>query len=120
MIFSSVVSVLLVGLIVYALLQKRDFPIVARALPFVALLGVYVLWFPESTSEAAAWVGIGRGVDLMLYVWILVSGLLILALHLKLVNYERRLTELARFLALQTATQPEPTRVEPHDVEDRK
>jgi small membrane protein len=107
MIFSSIVSVLLFGLIVYALLQKRDFPIVAKSLPFVALLGIYVLWFPESTTRAAAFLGIGRGVDLMSYVWILVSGLLILVLHLKLVTYDRRLTELVRFFALQTATRPE-------------
>ena len=119
MIFSSIVSVLLLGLIIYALLQKRDFPIVARALPLVALFGIYVLWFPESTSKAAAWVGIGRGVDLMLYVWILVSGLLILALHLKLVSYDRRLTELVRFLAIQTATQPGAGPVQPRNVEDQ-
>ena len=113
MIFSTIVSVLLLSLIIYALLQKRDFPIVARALPLVALLGIYVLWFPESTSEAAAWVGIGRGVDLMLYVWILVSGLLILALHLKLVAYDRRLTELVRSLAIQSAMRPEPSHQTP-------
>lgn len=118
MIFSSIVTVLMIGLIIYALLQKREFPIVAKALPFVALLGIYVLWFPESTSKAASWMGIGRGVDLMLYVWILVSGLLILVLHLKLVTYDRRLTELVRFVAVQTATPPEPEAVQPLNVED--
>jgi hypothetical protein len=106
MIFSSIVSVLLLSLIVYALLQKRDFPVVGRLMPLVALVGIYVLWFPERTSQAASWVGIGRGVDLMLYVWILVSGLLILALHLKLVTYDRKLTALVRSLAIQTALQP--------------
>ncbi len=116
MIFSSLVSVLLLGLIVYALLQKREFPIVARALPFVALLGIYMLWFPNSTSQAAAWMGIGRGVDLMLYVWVLVSGLLILVLHLKLVTYDRRLTELVRALAIQTATHPGASNSEARDA----
>lgn len=117
MIFSTIVSVLLLGLIVYALLQKRDFPIVARTLPFVALLGIYVLWFPESTSQAAHWLGIGRGVDLMSYVWMLVSGLLILVLHLKLVAYDRRLTEMVRFFAIQTATKPEAGSVQARDVD---
>jgi hypothetical protein len=106
MIFSTIVSVFLLALIIYALLQKREFPVVGRALPFVALLGIYVVWFPESTSEAATWVGIGRGVDLMLYIWILASGLLILVLHLKLITHERRLTELARALAIQGAKPP--------------
>lgn len=108
MIFSAIVTALLFALIVYALLQKRDFPVVARTLPFVALLGIYVVWFPESTSKAAEWVGIGRGVDLMLYIWILASGLLILVLHLKLVTHERRLTELARAVAIQGAQPPLP------------
>jgi hypothetical protein len=117
MIFSSIVSVLLVGLIIYALLQQRQFPVVARTLPFVALLGVYVLWFPESTSEAAHWVGIGRGVDLMLYVWILVSGLLFLVLHLKLVTHDRRVTELVRLLAIQAATRPDAEHGQPRNVE---
>jgi hypothetical protein len=107
MIFSTIVSVLLLGLIVYALLQKREFPVVGRLMPLVALLGIYVAWFPERTTEAASWVGVGRGVDLMLYVWVLVSGILILALHLKLITYERKLTALVRFLAIHNATAPE-------------
>lgn len=106
MIFSALVTLLLLGVIVYALLQKRAFPLIGRTLPFVALAGIYVVWFPDRTSSAAHWVGIGRGADLMLYVWSLVSGLLILALHLKLVAYERRLTELTRHLALMGATAP--------------
>jgi hypothetical protein len=123
MIFSAIVTVLLCTLIVYALLQKREFPVVARTMPLVSLAGIYVAWFPNSTSQAAEWVGIGRGVDLMLYVWILVSGLLILALHLKLVTYDRRITELARFLAIQTAIQPEARpiqvgQVQPDDARD--
>jgi hypothetical protein len=108
MIFRVVVTVLLLGLILYSLLQRREFPMINRVMPFVALGGIYVVWFPESTSDAAAWVGIGRGVDLMLYIWILASGLLILVLHLKLVTHERRLTELSRFVALQTARKPDP------------
>jgi len=108
MIFSALVTLLLLGLIVYAMLQKGQFPLIGRTLPFVALLGIYVVWFPDSTSQAAHWVGIGRGADLMLYLWSLVSGLLILALRLKFVTYERRLTELARHVALVGATVPRP------------
>lgn len=106
MIFSSALSVVLLSLVIYALLQKREFPILGRILPLICVAGVYVAWFPERTSEAAAWVGVGRGVDLMLYVWLLASGMLILGLHLKLVNHERRLTELARFVAIAGAQPP--------------
>jgi small membrane protein len=106
MIFSLVLTVVLLGVIGYALLQHREFPAVARTLPFVCTLGIYVAWNPERTSDLATLVGVGRGTDLMLYVWVLVSALLILVLHLKLVNHARRLTELARSIAITNAEVP--------------
>jgi hypothetical protein len=106
MIFSTFLTAALGLLMLYALLQKKQFPIVANTLPLVCLAGVYVAWFPNHTSELANWVGIGRGVDLMLYVWVLASGLLFLVLHLKLVNQDRKLTELARAIALAGALAP--------------
>lgn len=108
MIFSTLLTAVLLGLLVYALLQRAQFPLVARILPVVCLSGIYVAWFPESTSKVAMAVGVGRGVDLMLYVWLMVSGLLILVLHLKLVQQDRRLTELARAMAIANAHSPEP------------
>jgi hypothetical protein len=105
-IFSALLTLFLLGLVVYALLQHKQFPMVARTLPFVSLFGIYVAWFPDSTSRMAHWVGIGRGVDLMLYVWIMASGLLILVLHLKLIAQQRQLTELARHVAIRAARVP--------------
>ncbi|HEX5660402.1 MAG TPA: DUF2304 domain-containing protein [Polyangiales bacterium] len=111
MIFSIVLTVFLLGLFVYALLQKKQFPLVGRLLPLVALLGIYVAWFPNETSRWAGWFGIGRGVDLMLYVWIMASGLLFLVLHLKLVAQQRMMTDLVRAVALQQVRVPsEPAR----------
>lgn len=107
MIFSALVTLLLLGLILYALLQQREFPLLGRLMPILALAGIYVVWFPESTSHVAHWLGIGRGADLMLYVWSLVSGLLILGLHLKLLAYERRMTDLARHVAIADARVPQ-------------
>jgi hypothetical protein len=110
-IFSIVLTVFLLGLFVYALLQKKQFPLVGKLLPLVALLGIYVAWFPNQTSKWAHMVGIGRGVDLMLYVWIMASGLLFLVLHLKLVAQHRMLTDLVRAVALQQVRTPvEPPR----------
>ncbi|HEY6881480.1 MAG TPA: DUF2304 domain-containing protein [Polyangiales bacterium] len=106
MIFSSLLTIFLLALFIYALLQKKQFPLVGRLLPWVALVGIYVAWFPEQTSTWAHMVGVGRGVDLMLYVWIMASGLLFLGLHLKLVAQQRMLTELARALALAQVRAP--------------
>ncbi len=107
MIFSALLTVVLSGLLVYALLQRGQFPVVARLLPFICLAGIYLAWFPDSTSGVANWLGVGRGVDLMLYVWLMVSGMLILVLHLKLVQQDRKLTELARAMAIANAHAPE-------------
>lgn len=106
MIFSALLTAGMLALLVYAMLQKREFPVVGNTLPFVCLLGIYVAWFPESTAQLAHLVGVGRGVDLMLYVWLLASGILFLVLHLKLVTQDRRLTELARALAIANAIPP--------------
>lgn len=108
MIFSALLTVVLFALIIYALLQKKQFPMIGNTLPLVCAVGIVVAWFPEATSEAARWVGIGRGVDLMLYVWMVASGLLFLVVHLKLVAQQRQVTELARFIAIQGAHTPSP------------
>jgi hypothetical protein len=107
-IFSGLLTLFLLCLIIYALLQKGQFPIVGRALPVISAFGIYVAWFPDQTSRWAHWVGIGRGVDLMLYVWILASGFLFLVLHLKLVAQHRQLTELVRYAAIASAEVPKP------------
>jgi small membrane protein len=105
-IFSVVLTVSLLAFVVYALLQHRDYPVVARTIPFVCGAGIYFTWSPERTSQLAHFVGIGRGTDLILYIWVLLSGLLILVLHLKLLSYGRRLTELARAIAIANAEAP--------------
>ena len=106
MIFSALLTATFSGLLIYALLQKAHFPIIARTLPFVCLTGIYIAWFPDQTSEVASWVGIGRGVDFVMYVWVVVSGLVFLVVHLKLVAQDRKLTELARVIALSGARAP--------------
>lgn len=107
MIFSVFITLTLTTLILYAFLQHRQFPLVGRVLPAVCAVGIYAAWFPESTSEIATLVGVGRGADLMLYVWVLASLMLILALHLKLANQARRLTELTRAIAIAGAKRPQ-------------
>jgi hypothetical protein len=105
-IFSVVVTVTLAALVLYAFLQYRQFPLVGRTLPLVCAFGIYAAWFPDSTTAIAQLVGIGRGADLMLYTWVLASLLLIFVLHLKLVALGRRLTELARAVAIADARRP--------------
>ena len=45
-------------------------------------------------------VGVGRGADLILYLWVLISLLILFNLHLKLRSQMELITELAREVAL--------------------
>jgi hypothetical protein len=49
--------------------------------------GFYFVWVPSHATHLAEFVGIGRGVDLIIYIWIVISLLLLLNLHLKLRAY---------------------------------
>ena len=69
---------------------------------FVTVIGGFVaIWLPETTNVAAGLVGIGRGADLVIYLWILLSFFFILKLHIKLRAQSTTLTTLARYIALK-------------------
>lgn len=91
---------------IYALSQWRVAPIVAAAILFSALAGSVVVIFPDIATLAAQAIGIGRGADLITYVFIVSILAAILNIHIKLRANQRLVTELARSIALQTARSP--------------
>jgi uncharacterized protein DUF2304 len=64
---------------------------------------LYFVWVPSHATRLAEFVGIGRGVDLNIYIWIVISLLLPLNLHLKLREHMELITVLARELAIANA-----------------
>jgi small membrane protein len=76
----------------------------------VSLIGFYFVWIPSHATRVAELVGIGRGADLVLYVWVCISLVVLLNLHLKLRTQHELLTQLARSIALANATLPEDAR----------
>ena len=69
--------------------------------------GVVLLVFviaPDLSTVVANFVGIGRGVDLILYLGVLGLGILGLSLHLKLRRIEERQQEIVRQLAIREET----------------
>jgi len=84
----------------YVISLGKSLPIVRIGLFLVVLTGYLFIWFPEMTNIFADMVGIGRGADLIIYLWILLSLFLILKLHIKLRQQSEALTTLARHLAL--------------------
>jgi hypothetical protein len=110
MIAQVVLSLLLGVVLLYAWAQYRRSPIVTVLSCVVSLMGFYFVWLPSHATRVAELVGIGRGADLVLYVWACISLVVLLNLHLKLRTQHELLTALARSIALANATLPEDTR----------
>ena len=110
MIAQIVLSLLLGVVLLYAWAQYRRSPIVTVLSCAVSLIGFYFVWFPSHATRVAELVGIGRGADLILYVWACISLVVLLNLHLKLRTQHELLTQLARSIALANAT-PDPSRI---------
>jgi small membrane protein len=93
-------SLLLSTVLLYAWIEYRRSPVVAVLSLVVALAGIYFVWVPSHSTWLAEVVGIGRGVDLILYTWVAISLIIILNLHLKLRMQLELITVLARTIAL--------------------
>lgn len=103
MIAQLVLSALLAGMLAYAVIAARRTRFVSTLIGLAALAGLYFVWQPDSANDLANWVGIGRGADLVLYVWVILSMLVGLNLHLRLRTQAEQTTRLARALALLEA-----------------
>ena len=96
-------TVLLLCIMVYAWSEYRRAPAIGIVAIAVAGAGLYFVWLPSHASWLAALVGIGRGVDLILYTWVCISLIVLLNLHLKLRTQMELITALARKIALAEA-----------------
>jgi len=95
---------LLIGGIYLTALSSR---LVSR-LALLSLLGVGMVFVvnPELTTRIAHGVGVGRGTDLLLYLFCLASVTVFLKLYKKNRAMEEKLTEVARQVALHAAQAP--------------
>jgi hypothetical protein len=103
MIARLVLSALLAVIFLYAWREYRRSPAVSVLSGLAAAAGLYFVWFPGHSTQLAELVGIGRGVDLVLYAWVCISLLVLLNLHLKLRTQTELITILARKLAIAEA-----------------
>jgi len=98
--------ILLLGLaavLVYALSQRRRSRLVSLVIMASAVAGGFFFVFPDTTNLIAHRLGVGRGVDLITYVFIVISLAAILNLHLRLRAASEVATDLARAIALISA-----------------
>jgi small membrane protein len=71
----------------------------------LAISGVTLICYPELAVAAAHLLGVGRGVDLLLYVGYLVVGYALLVQYSGLRRLNQRLTELTREIAVEVGLQ---------------
>jgi len=103
MIAQLVFTASLFGILLYAWTEYRRSPAVGLFAMLAAVGGLYFVWVPSHATRLAEFVGIGRGVDLIIYTWVVISLLVLLNLHLKLRAQMELITVLARELAIANA-----------------
>lgn len=75
----------------------------------VWITGLIFLFFPDVLSGFAKFVGIGRGVDVLLYTSIIVIFYLIFRIYVKLDDIEKQITALTRIIALKKEDSQKPS-----------
>lgn len=108
-----IAQILLTGMLsvvlLYASMTWRQAPIIGLVTVVAVLWGLYFVWIPSHATRLAALVGIGRGVDLILYTWVVISLIMLLNLHLKLRTQMELITVLARKIAIAEAARSRPS-----------
>lgn len=65
--------------------------------------GIVLVWMPDDSTRVANLLGIGRGADLIYYIWIILSLAVFINVHLKLRQTLTLVTQLARHVAIVEA-----------------
>src|SRR5437764_9676878 len=120
MIAQAILSLLLCGVLIYAWAEYRRSPAVAFMSVVVSVAGLLFVWVPSLSTRVAEFAGIGRGVDLILYLWVCISLIVLLNLHLKLRTQDERITKLARAIAMAHAVVPSATATALSEVPGRQ
>lgn len=107
----SLIQIFLIGSFVASLVGYFAFWRSA-ALDRLIALGFFVLaclavMFPEFTSVLAQHLGVGRGTDLLLYVFFAASLFFGILMYSRTMRLEARITELVRHIAVAEARLPE-------------
>ena len=106
MIIQTILTLGLLLCIVYAFLQRSKSRLVSNAILLVASVGIYFVVFPDQSNVIARFVGVGRGADLILYCWVVISLIISISLQIKLLSIYQIVTVLTREIAILNAKSP--------------
>jgi hypothetical protein len=108
MIFQAFAILMLAVLFLHAFGQRRRSAPLSYAIMLGAVSGTVLVLFPDLSTRLAHAVGIGRGADLVFYVFMLIIFAAVANLHLRMRASAEVTTILARELALLNAKRPAP------------
>ncbi len=103
MIAQIVFTLALIGSMIYIHGQTRLLGRIRLVMYAVIIAGIFFLWSPDVSTQLAHLLGIGRGADLIYYVWIILSLAVFINIHLKLRENVTLVTQLARQIAIAEA-----------------
>ena len=103
MIIQVILTLGLLSCLLYAFLQRQKSRFISLTIGGVALAGIYFVLVPARTDQLAHLVGIGRGADLILYCWLVISLVVSVNLQFKILRLQGLITELARQITLHAA-----------------
>lgn len=106
MIIQFILSAGLALAICYAYLQRKKSGLISLAIIAVSVGGVLAVLAPDASTVVARAVGVGRGADLVVYCWIVITLLVSVNLQFKILQLQRNLTVLTRELALRAPSRP--------------
>jgi len=102
-----VLTLALLVAFLYALSQRAQLRMMFALLSLGIASAIFFVWNPDAANRVAHMFGVGRGADLVLYFFVVLSFVVGFNLHIKNNKNRQYVTELARELALLRAQYPE-------------
>lgn len=107
MIFQVLFTFVMACVFAATILRGGRTGIVKHAMLLVCATGTLFVWWPSLTTELANFLGIGRGADLLLYCFVMVTLLASFWLLARLKQTQERLTMIVRHLAVSSPDWPD-------------
>ncbi|HLF47264.1 MAG TPA: DUF2304 domain-containing protein [Chitinophagaceae bacterium] len=95
------VCLILIGIYMYTRLRSTLLDVILILL--ATGTGIFFVLFPDFTTQLAHWMGVGRGVDLLLYLGFLFLFFLIIKLYARIRKMEHNFTEVVRNKSIKDA-----------------
>ncbi len=97
---------MLIALFAYALSQASKSRFVAYAIALCSVVGGVLVLAPDITTSIAHKLGVGRGSDLLFYLFIVMMFAAVFNLHMRIRQQNEILTRIVRDVAMKNALGP--------------